>query len=262
MLVDSHAHINLGAFDEDRDEVIKRAFAAGVKAILCPADLSETGNWDTTLEIIQKYPNIIASAGVHPHKAKDFHPEHFSFIKSLLQNKLIYAIGEIGLDFHYNYTAPDKQIEVFRQQLQIAQDMGLPVVIHSRLAGKDILAGIEQEHFTHGGVVHCFTETWDFAQNMLEKNFYISFSGIITYPKAHSLREVAKRIPLDRLMIETDSPFLAPVPFRGKVKRNEPFYVKETARFLAELKNVALNELAEACTNNFEVCFRFEIKDF
>lgn len=262
MLVDSHAHINMGVFDEDRDAVIKKAFDAGIIGILCPTDLSEPGNLNTTLAIIQSYPYICAVAGVHPHNAKDFSSEHTTLIKDLYHENLIYAIGEIGLDFHYNFTSPDIQIEIFRQQLQLAQEMQIPVVIHSRLAERDIIEAIEHVQYTQGGVLHCFTESWNFAQKMLEKNFFISFSGIITFPKAHSLRETAKQVPLEKIMIETDSPYLAPVPFRGKVKRNEPIYIKETAKFLAELKDVPLKVLEETTTNNFQSCFGFDIKVF
>jgi TatD DNase family protein len=249
-------------FDHDRDEVIQRAFQAGIKAILCPAEVIETRNLQISLSLNQKYKNIIASAGMHPHQAKDFTKESFSRIKEAAEKKQIHAVGEIGLDFHYNYSPSEKQITVFRQQLNLSQQIKLPVVVHSRLAGDKISQIIQEESFTQGGVLHCFTEGWKFAHFMLEHNFYVSLSGIITFPKAHSLREVAKKIPLDRLMIETDSPYLIPVPHRGKIKRNEPMFVKETAQILARIKQISFEELASVTSKNFETCFRFEIKDF
>jgi TatD DNase family protein len=137
--------------------------------------------------------------------------------------------------------------------------MNLPAVIHSRLAADEILFGIKEEQFTCGGALHCFTEDWEFARQMLKHDFYISFSGILTFPQAHSLREVARRLPLEKLMVETDSPFLAPVPYRGKIKRNEPAYVTETLKYLADLKEVSFTEAAIRTTANFEKCFGFEI---
>jgi TatD DNase family protein len=179
----------------------------------------------------------------------------------LAKDKHILAVGEIGLDFHYNFSPPDVQIEVFKKQLNIAQEIGLPVIIHSRNAKNEVLNVVKEEKFAQGGILHCFTEDWDFAAAMIEYNFLISFSGILTFPKAHSLRDVAIQTPLEKLLVETDSPYLVPVPYRGKIQRNEPVYVKETARSLAGLKNVSLDLLAEKTTSNFESLFQIEIQN-
>lgn len=260
IFVDSHAHLDMEEFDKDRDEVIKRAYQEGIIAILCPADITDQESTQTTLNLIDKDKNIIASAGIHPHQAKLFMPNHIKKITGLAREGKIVAVGEIGLDFHYNLSPPQRQEEVFHHQLATAQNIGLPVIVHSRNSGMRTAQAVEEEHFTKGGVLHCFTEHWELAKRMLDQNFYISFSGILTFPKAEQLREVAKKIPLERIMIETDSPFLVPSPFRGRIKRNEPAFVIETAKVLAGLKNVSLGELAETTTRNFETLFQFEIK--
>jgi len=260
LFVDSHAHLSGKEFDNDRNEVIERAFQEGIGAILCPTELTEENEHQTTLDTIQAHPNIIAAGGVHPHNAKGFNPNCIRKIEDLAASQNIHAVGEIGLDFHYNFSPPEIQIEVFRTQLNIAQEIGLPVVIHSRKARDKVLEAIQDEEFTQGGILHCFTEDWEFAAAMMEHDFLISFSGILTFPKAHSLREVAKKTPLEKTLIETDSPYLVPTPYRGKIQRNEPVYVKETAGFLAELKNVSLEKLAEKTTHNFESLFQIEIK--
>ena len=254
-LVDSHAHLNMEEFDNDRDEVIERAFKAGVKAILCPAEITDKKNLNTTFVLTKKYNNIIAAAGAHPHHAEKFTPENAAHIKTLAETKQIHAIGEIGLDFFYNHSSPKQQIKAFRKQLNIAQKLNLPAIIHSRSASNEVISAIKEENFTWGGVLHCFTEDWEFAQQVLKLGFYISFSGILTFPKSHSIREAARKITLNKLLVETDSPFLTPVPYRGKIKRNEPVYVKETAKFLAEIKNISYEEVAAVTSRNFKTCF-------
>lgn len=262
MLIDSHAHLNMPDFDHDRDQVLSRAFQAGISAVLCPAEATDPRNIAVTREMLHNYPNIFAAAGIHPHAAKDFSPESMDRIHSLAENNQIKGIGEIGLDFHYNFSARDKQIAVFRRQLSLALELKLPVIVHSRLAAAEVLTAVKEENYDLGGILHCFTEDWDFARNMLELGFYISFSGIVTFPQAFELRETAKKIPLEKMLVETDSPFLTPVPFRGKIKRNEPYYVKETAAFLAELKNTDLENFSRITTNNFKSCLGIEIKNF
>lgn len=257
--VDSHAHINSEEFQEDRDQVIARAFKEDIQAILCPVELTEPKNLQIGLELIEKHENIFAAAGVHPHNAKDFHTEVASTLKRLASEKKIIAIGEIGLDFHYNFSSPEEQRTAFRSQLNLSQDLGLPVVIHSRNAADEIAAAVEEEGFSNGGVLHCFTENWEFAEHMLEHDFLISFSGILTYPNAQSLRDVAKKLPLAKTLIETDSPYLAPLPFRGRIKRNEPVYVKEVAKTLADIHHVDLGEVAQVTSQNFASLFPIEI---
>jgi len=257
-LVDSHAHLSMEDFDNDRDEVIEKAFKAGVRAILCPAEITDKKNLNTTFMLTKKYSNIFAAAGAHPHQAKKFYPENAAHIKTLAKTEQIHAIGEIGLDFFYNHSSPKQQIKVFRQQLNIAQKLNLPVVIHSRSASNEVISALKGEKFTCGGVLHCFTEDWEFARQVLKLGLYISFSGILTFPMAHSIREAARKIPLNKLLVETDSPFLTPIPYRGKIKRNEPVYVKETAKFLAELKNTSFKEVAAVTSRNFKTCFRLK----
>jgi len=258
--VDSHAHINTEEFQDDRDQVIAKAFQEDIQAILCPAELTDPRNLQITLGLIGKYPNIIAAAGIHPHNANKFHPElAVETLKNLSAEKKIRAVGEIGLDFHYNFSSPEEQINVFRSQLNIAQDLELPVLIHSRKAADEIATVVKEENFTNGGVLHCFTENWEFAKQMLELGFLISFSGILTYPNAEALRNVAKKLPLEKILVETDSPYLVPVPYRGRMKRNEPLYVKEVAKTLAGIKKVDLDEVARVTTQNFVSFFPFEI---
>jgi len=261
MLVDSHAHLSMEAFDQDRDVVIERAFQAGVQAILCPGEVTEPENLSKSLNLAEDYPNIVASAGVHPHQAKDCSEQAMKTIEELAEKGLIHAVGEIGLDFHYNFSSAETQITTFRRQLRLAENLKLPVIIHSRLAAEAVTQALSQENFTQGGVLHCFTESFDFAHQMLEHNFYISFSGIITFPNALEIRETAAKLPLEKILVETDSPYLTPVPYRGKIKRNEPRLVKETARFLADIKQISESEFAHATTRNFEACFMFEIKN-
>ncbi len=257
--VDSHAHINSEEFQDDRDQVIARAFQDDIEAILCPVELTEPKNLRIALDLIEKHKNIFAAAGVHPHNAREFHAGVASTVQRLASEKKIVAIGEIGLDFHYNLSSPEEQRKAFRNQLNLAQDLGLPVVIHSRNAAAEIAVAIEEEGFSNGGVLHCFAENWEFAEHMLEQNFLISFSGILTYPNAQSLRDVAKKLPLAKTLIETDSPYLAPVPYRGRIKRNEPIYVKEVAKTLSGIHQVDLSEVAQLTSQNFASLFPIEI---
>jgi TatD DNase family protein len=248
--IDSHAHLDMEDFDPDRDEVIRRAFAAGVTAVLCPADLTSDKSLRTTLNIVAGHPSFLAAAGVHPHQAKLFSEDHARKLKELCSSRSIAALGEIGLDFHYDFSTPKEQQRAFRNQLCLADEFRLPAIIHSRLAGAEVVDAVRKQGFRSRGILHCYTEGWDTARTMIDLGFYISFSGILTFPKAGSLREVAVKVPLDRLLIETDSPYLTPVPFRDR-KRNEPAFVVETARVLADLKHVSLEKLAEATTGNF-----------
>ncbi len=236
-------------FDPDRDEVIRRAFAAGVKAVLCPADLTSEKPPDD-VEHRGRTPPFLAAAGVHPHQAKQFSEDARPKAQGPGHKAKIAALGEIGLDFHYDFSTPEEQERAFRDQLRLADELRLPVIIHSRLAGAEVATAVREEGCRSGGILHCYTEDWDTARTMIDLGFFISFSGILTFPKAGSLREVAAKVPLDRLLVETDSPYLAPVPLRGR-KRNEPAFVVETARVLADLKRVSLEELAEATTGNF-----------
>jgi len=257
-LVDSHAHLDMPDFDADRADVVRRAFAAGLAAILCPADLVRAESLPTAASLAAEFPAVLVAAGVHAHQAKDLLPAHLDRIAQLAAGGVIRAVGEIGLDYHYDFSPVEAQRVALRAQLAAAAAARLPVILHSRLSGADIIAAVDGERFGGGGILHCFTEDWTVARAMLDRGFLVSFSGILTFPKAGDLREVAARVPLDRLLVETDSPYLAPVPHRGSGRRNEPAYVVETARVLAGLKGLSLEALAEATTLNFAAMFPFE----
>jgi TatD DNase family protein len=246
-------------FEKDRDQVIQRAFDEGIVAILVPGECTESHNLNTTLQISERYDRIFAAGGIHPHLARNFTPACLTTIEELAQSHKIHAVGEIGLDYHYNFSPPEIQRDVFRQQLQLAQNLEFPVVIHSRNARDDVMAAVEAEKFSRGGVLHCFTEDWTFAEQMIKKGFLISFSGILTFPNADQLRTVAAQVPLEKLLVETDSPYLVPAPYRGKIKRNEPVYVKEVAHWLADLKNVSFDQIALATKQNFESLFHIAL---
>ena len=245
-------------FDPDREEVIRRAQQAGVRAILCPMDVTSLKSIQTALEMSSRHPDFYVAAGVHPHQARLFNPDFLSRIKEFARDKNIRAVGEIGLDFHYDYSSPDEQRAAFRPQLALAKDLRCPAIIHSRDAGREIAAAVQEEYFYSGGVLHCFTEDWEFAKTMLDWNFFISFSGILTFANAQPLRDIAQKLPLNRILIETDSPYLTPAPFRGIKKRNEPALVLETARVLADLKKASVAEIARATTQNFYKAFRIQ----
>ncbi len=249
-LVDSHAHLDMPEFDADREDVIRRAGEAGIDAILLPAELASATSLATVLGLVDAHPAFLAAAGVHPHQAKAWAEGRAGALRALRADGRIAAIGEIGLDFHYDFATPDEQRAAFRDQLRLAGELGLPAVVHSRLAGAEVIDAVRGTGFSRGGILHCFTEGWDVASAMMDQGFLISFSGILTFPKAEDIRDVARKVPQDRLLVETDSPFLAPVPLRAR-KRNEPAFVVETARILAGLKGLSLEDLAAATTRNF-----------
>jgi len=248
-LVDSHAHLDMEDFDPDRESVLDRAHASGIAAILCPIEISSPRSAQVVLDLAARHDWIFAAAGLHPHRVSGRKPGVLAGIEKLASEKKIRAVGEIGLDFRYSYSSPDDQRQLFREQLLLAERLALPAIIHSRTAGAEIAALIRETGFSRGGILHCFTEDWEFARQMMAAGFYISFSGILTFPNARPLREVAARVPLDRILVETDAPYLAPVPFRGR--RNEPAYVIETAKLAAGLKKMSGEEFFEAVGRNF-----------
>jgi TatD DNase family protein len=252
-LPDSHAHLDMAEFDADREAVLERARAAGVDEILCPIDITEERSAATVLALAAGDGRIRAAAGLHPHQARLDAPALRDAIRNLAADGRIVAVGEIGLDYHYDFSSPEEQRTAFRCQLALASEVGLPAIIHSRNAGPDIAALIREEGFTRGGVLHCFTEDWDFAQAMLDEGFYISFSGIVTFPNAGGLREVAGKVPADRLLVETDAPYLAPVPHRGR--RNEPAFVIATAQRVAEIRGMDMVALADTVARNYRAVF-------
>jgi TatD DNase family protein len=257
MLVDSHAHIDGPEFDEDREQVIERARAAGVTAILnVGTGDPHSGAFERAVTLAQQHEKIYTALGVHPHDARLFDAEAEQRMASLVSgNSRVIAWGEIGLDFHYDNSPRDAQKNVFRRQLQLAREANLPVIIHTREAEVETIEIIKSEASDERqiGVMHCFSGSEQLAMQAVELGFYISFSGIITFKKAEELRAVAQKVPLERLLVETDCPYLAPIPFRGK--RNEPAYVLEVARCLAELRNLSLEEMAQITSNNFSSLF-------
>jgi TatD DNase family protein len=259
MYVDSHAHIDSADFDADRDSVIQRALEAGVDIIV------DIGNGEiardshsNALRLAEQYPFIYTTVGVHPHEARLFDPSLEARLVDLSHNPKVIAWGEIGLDYHYDNSPREVQRQAFRRQMQLARERKLPVSIHTRDAEGDTLAIIREEWDGSGlgGVIHCFTGTRALAEQALELGFCISFSGVVTFKKAEALRQTARQVPLDRLLIETDSPFLSPAPFRGQ--RNEPARVVETARVLAALRELAPEEIGRITSENFRRLFRLE----
>ena len=263
MFVDSHAHIDGGEYDADRDEVVARARAAGVRAILnVGTGEPRSGNFERAVAVAEKYEGVYAAVGVHPHDARLYDGAAERLLRSLVEGSgRVIAWGEIGLDYHYDHSPRDVQREVFARQLGVAQETGLPVVIHSREADEETVE-ILRAASSGGrlrGVMHCFGGGPRMADEVLGLGFMISFAGNVTFKKADELREVALGVPPDRLLIETDCPYLAPVPWRGR--RNEPAYVVETARFLAELRGTSAEELGRVTAANFARFFGLDLKE-
>ena len=250
MLVDSHCHldcIDLSDFDNSFDELIQQTYAAGVEHMLCVSINLE--KYPGMLEAVRDYPNISVSAGLHPmaDESDEFSAE---YLTELAKDEKVVAIGETGLDYYYHKDNPQWQQDRFRAHVQVANKVKKPVIIHTRDAGDDTLKILQQENAEAcGGVIHCFTETQDFANKAIEMGLMISISGIVTFRNADALREIAKTIPDDHLLIETDSPYLAPVPYRGK--QNQPAYVHQVAETLAEIRNTSVESIAEISRNNF-----------
>lgn len=261
-LIDSHCHIDGEAFDEDRDEVVHRANDAGVAMMLnVGTGDPHSDDFRKAVAVAEKYETIFASVGVHPHDAKlydDIAEEHL--IELVKSSEKVIAWGEIGLDFYYDHSPRDVQQDVFRRQVRTARGLDLPIIIHSRDADDETVE-ILQEECSHesfrGGIMHCFGGTPEMAEKLIALGFLISFAGNVTFKKAENLRDAARVVPLDKLLVETDCPFLTPVPFRGK--RNEPAYVEHTARFLADFYGIELDVLAKRTTQNFLQFFNLEM---
>ncbi len=241
-------------FDTDRDAVVDRARAAGVETMLIVGGVDEERGHERALRVAAQL-GFPSSAGVHPHEAKLATEATYDELRGLAREKRIVAIGEIGLDFHYDHSPREAQREVFRSQVRLARELGLPVIIHTRQADDETAALLEEEGAGDtGGVIHCFTGGHQLARRALALGFYISFSGIAAFPRAEVIQEVARTVPLDRLLVETDAPFLAPPPHRGK--RNEPAFVVDVARKVAGLRGVALEVVGRAAADNFRRLFR------
>lgn len=255
MIIDSHCHLNrlsLDHYEGDMRRLIATTHDAGVDYLL-----NVSVDLDTAQEVVDtanQFPHVYASVGLHPSDVNKQLPEKDSLLMLIQQPKVV-AIGETGLDYHYNTEDLDVMRDSFRLHIQLAREVQKPLIIHTREARDDTLQilGEEQAHEV-GGVMHCFTETWEMAQAAMKLGFYISFSGIITFKNATELQEVVKQVPLDRLLIETDAPYLTPVPFRGKP--NEPKYVHYVAEKVAELKGVSFDEVARVTSENFLRLFK------
>jgi TatD DNase family protein len=261
MIVDSHCHIDGEAFDDDREEVVARAINAGVTAMLnVGTGDPRTGEIDKAVHIAEKYENVFAAIGVHPHDAKLYDDEAEEHLVSLKRSsKKVIAWGEIGLDYYYDHSPRDVQAEVFRRQIRKARELDLPIVVHSRDADDDTVQILGEEcegRAFRGGIMHCFGGTPRMAEALIKIGFLISFAGNVTFKKADNLRDAARAVPLDKLLIETDCPFLTPVPHRGK--RNEPAFVADTARFLADFYGIEFEVLARETTANFFNFFRLD----
>jgi TatD DNase family protein len=262
MLVDSHAHLEGEQFDADREQMLSRAREAGVQTIVAIGSGTGPGSLDCGIKLAEQYDFIYATIGIHPHEAKLGTESDFQELEQLAKRPKVIACGEIGLDYYYDHSPRDVQQQVFLKQMELAKKAKLPIVIHCRPlqdsdnAWDDCLSLIN-EHWAPsglGGVLHCFTSTWAHAKRALDMGFMISFAGNVTFPKAQQIRDAAKEVPLDRMFIETDSPFLAPVPNRGK--RNEPAFVKEVARQLGELRGLSTEEMGRQTAHNFYKFFK------
>lgn len=260
MLIDSHCHLDDPQFDNDREAVLKRAQEEGITHLVTiGCDLASS---QRAVSLAQQHPFIFSSIGVHPHEVKDITPATYDGLRTLAKSASggkVVAYGEIGLDYYYNFSPPDIQRQRFREQIALARELRLPIIIHSRDAKEDTLTILREEKADElGGVFHCFTGDLEMAKAALDLGFFLSFSGIATFPKAIALQKVVQDMPLDRMLIETDSPYLAPHPYRGK--RNEPAHVQYVARKISELKPPhTFKEVADATRENAKRLFGIRV---
>jgi TatD DNase family protein len=253
-LVDSHCHLDLPQFDHDRDQVVARAREAGLVEMLVVGGVDEAAGHRRALDVASRY-GLPASAGIHPHEARLADAARYDELRALAREGRIVAIGEVGLDFHYDHSPRPIQQEAFRRQIRLARDTDLPLVVHTREADALTLALLEEEGAGEvGGVIHCFTGGLELARGALGLGFLISFSGIVAFPRAEVIRQVARETPDERLLVETDSPYLAPPPHRGK--RNEPAFVLEVARKVAELRGTTPAAVGRLALANYARLFR------
>ena len=265
-LVDSHAHLDSPRYDADREQLLRRAWQQGVRTVLSIGIGDGPETMQQALELSRSYagkpgiPRVLATAGIHPHEAQLADQPALAKLDDLLADPDVLAVGEIGLDYYYDHSPRPQQKQAFARQMELAEARRRPIIIHCRPsdgsndAWDDTLEMIETNwvRTNLGGILHCFTGQWEHAGRALDSGFLISFAGNITFPRAENIREVAARVPLDRMLIETDAPFLAPLPYRGK--RNEPAWVGRVADKLAEVRGITADEVACSTANNF---FRF-----
>ncbi len=255
MLIDTHTHLDDSRYDDDRDAMMARAREAGVGMfITIGCDLTTSRS---AAALADRFPFVYASVGVHPHEVKHIEDNWYDEFRRLAGNDRVVAYGEIGLDYHYNHSSPKEQRERFREQIQLARELKLPVIIHTREAQEDTITILKEEKASEiGGVLHCFSGDGWLAKEALDLGFYLSFSGILTFQNATALREIARHTPLDRVLIETDCPYLSPVPYRGK--RNEPANVTLVAQQLASLHapSRSLEHISELTSDNAKQLFK------
>jgi TatD DNase family protein len=267
MFVDSHAHLDGKQFDSDREQVIARAREAGVRTMVAIGNGDGPPNLDAGIQLAEKYPFMYATIGIHPHEARLADDAAYETMERLARHPKVIAWGEIGLDYYYDHSPRETQKMVFSRQMELAAAANLPIVVHCRPsdgsddAWKNCLGLIQNQWAAKGigGILHCFTGTWPQAKQALDMGFMISFAGNLTFPKAQQIRDAALEVPLDRMLIETDAPYLAPVPHRGK--RNEPAFVKETARRLGELRRLSVEDVGEQTSQNFYNFFKLAETD-
>ncbi len=250
MFTDSHCHLDDKRFADDLDTVIERALAAGVTRILTIGTGDGPPGIDCAVRVAERYPQVLASIGVHPHDAAKATPQTFDDLRALAAHQKVVAFGEIGLDYHYDFSPREAQREVFSTQLKLARELKLPIIIHTREAWDDTMAVVRETPLTAGGIMHCFSGDSVQAEEALALGFHLSFGGVITFKTAEAMREAARIVPDERLLIETDAPYLAPIPHRGK--RNEPAFMTETARRLAEVRGTTPEHIAELTAANFD----------
>jgi TatD DNase family protein len=257
-MIDSHGHLADEAFAEDIGAVIQRAREAGVQGVLCVVDVSDPAEAVRADGVAQRWDAVRTTAGVHPHRSGPFSGRAGAAV-ALVEARLasdprVRAIGEVGLDYHYDFAPRDVQRNVFSAQVALARDRGYPLVIHTREADDDTVAILEQEGAGRvRGVFHCFSGDSGLARRALRLGFYLSFSGILTFPRSAAVRDAAAIVPLDRLLVETDCPYLSPVPYRGR--RNEPAWVVETVKRLADIRGIDPSEVASAASENYRILF-------
>lgn len=244
-LTDSHAHLEMREFDRDRDEVIMRAGAAGVQRIVTVG--TTLADCEKAVAIAAANPSVYAAIGIHPHEVKSIRKETYDRLKAISGAKKIVAYGEIGLDFFRNISPPDVQVKRFGEQLDLAKELALPIIIHDREAHRETVAMLRESGIC-SGIIHCFSGDYAMARECLDMGFYISIPGTVTFPKSELLREIVAKVPLERLLVETDCPYLTPVPHRGK--RNEPAFSAHTARRVAEVRKISFEEAARATSEN------------
>jgi TatD DNase family protein len=253
-LTDSHCHLDHEQFDEDREAVIDRARGAGVECMMAIGTGDGPPDLEAGIRLADRYPFIYATVAVHPHEASKAAEETFVRLRELAQHPKVLAIGEMGLDYHYDFSPREVQRAVFERQLDVAAEARKPIVIHTREAWADTLE-VLRSRWRGEGIMHCFTGDEEQARQALDLGFYLSFGGVLTFPKAETVRQAARIAPEDRILIETDCPYLAPVPRRGK--RNEPAFIADTAARLAGVRGCTPEAIAEQTTRNFQhLCLR------